>query len=328
MFSKSVPFLCAALAFGTTAAAQSGPAEVARRDLLRDADVARTAGDHARALDLATRAGQIRMTTSLRLLLAQEHEATGHLVDALDHASGCAREAEADATMRNRQQVQGICQALVASITPRVGNLVVQVSSPPPGLVVRVAGHEVNPALYGVAFPVMPGSVAVEVGGEGVVASREEVQVRAGARVEVSPRVQVRVVEAAATGAGAGGVDARVAPVQPPVVERSSGPGAGPWVLVGIGGAAAVAGGVMFYLADQARIDRNEADRLNQEGRAVEANESFRTNALIGNVLMGAAIACGVSGVVWAVAGRGRSNAQVALMPMSGGAMLGVGGAL
>jgi hypothetical protein len=326
MLSKSVPFLCAVLAFGATAAAQSGPAEVARRELLRDADVARTAGDHARALDLATRAGQIRMTTSLRLLLAQEHEATGHLVEALDHASGCAREAEADATMRNRQQVQGICQALVASITPRVGNLVVQVSSPPPGLVVRVAGHEVNPALYGVAFPVMPGSVAVEVGGEGVVAAREEVQVRAGARVEVSPRVQVRVAEAAATGAGAGGVDARVAPMQPPVVERSSGPGAGPWVLVGIGGAAAVAGGVMFYLANEERLTR---DALNVvQGDAERADSSFRRNAYIGDGLMGAAIVCGVSGIVWAVAGRGRSNAQVAVMPMNGGAMVGVGGAL
>jgi hypothetical protein len=146
----------------------------------------------------------------------------------------------------------------------------VQVSSPPPGLVVRVAGHEVNPALYGVAFPVMPGSVAVEVGGEGVVAAREEVQVRAGARVEVSPRVQVRVVEAAATGAGAGGVDARVAPMQAPVVERSSGPGAGPWVLVGIGGAAAVAGGVMLVLGENARGER---DRNCPNGACAGENE-------------------------------------------------------
>ncbi len=320
MFTRGLLIACVALTFGATANAQSGSAEVARRDLLQGADTARNAGDHARSLELATRAGQIRMTTSLRLLLAQEHEALGHYVDALDHASGCAREAEADATMRNREQVLGICRALVTSITPRVGNLVVQVSSPPPGLVVRVAGHEVNAALYGVAFPVMPGSVAVEVAGEGIVASREEVQVAAGAQVVVTPRVRRAEVATSA------GTDARVAMVQAPAVERSSGPGAGPWVLVGIGGAAAIAGGVMFYLANEERAARDAPNVVH--GDAERADSNFRRNAYIGDGLLGAAIVCGVSGVLWGVLGRSRSEARVAVMPMTGGAMFGVGGAL
>lgn len=322
MFTRGLLIACVALTFGATANAQTGSAEVARRELLQGADTARNAGDHARSLDLATRAGQIRMTTSLRLLLAQEHEALGHLVDALDHASGCAREAEADATMRNREQVLGICRALVTSITPRVGNLVVQVSSPPPGLVVRVAGHEVNAALYGVAFPVMPGSVAVEVAGEGIVASREEVQVAAGAQVEVTPRVRRAEVSTSA------GVDARVAPVQAPAVVRSSGPGAGPWVLVGIGGAAAIAGGVMFGLANQARIDRDNAVERDDRATAERENSTWHDFAIAGDVLMGVAVVGAVSGVLWGVLGRSRSEARVAVIPMTGGAMLGVGGAL
>ena len=75
------------LAWASVATAQTSPTEIARRDLLDQAEAARAAGDHARALDLATRASQLRVTPSLRLLLAQEHQALGHVLEALDQSA-------------------------------------------------------------------------------------------------------------------------------------------------------------------------------------------------------------------------------------------------
>ena len=73
---RSVPKLIAGclLLAASECPAQTSPTEVARRELLQGADAARAAGDHPRALDLARRAGEIRMTPSVRLLLAQESE--------------------------------------------------------------------------------------------------------------------------------------------------------------------------------------------------------------------------------------------------------------
>ncbi len=333
MFRRGGPILLAALTFGAAASAQTGPAEVARRDLLRDADAARDAGDHARALELATRAAQIRMTTSLRLLLAQEQEATGHLVEALDHASGCVREAEADTTLHNRERLQRICGALVASITPRIGNVVVQVPSPPPGLVVRVAGHEVNAALYGVPLPVMPGRVVVEVGGEGIEPSREEVQVAAGARAEVRPRVQRHEERAARTPLRTA-VDPRVVSVAP--AERR-GPGVGPWVLVGLGAASAVAGGVLLAVASAYHSDsgnlcpaltcRSDADIQTARG----LDDSYVTFWNSGIAALSAGGAVVAVGLLWyAVAPRGERSRSVSwsVAPTALGVSLSVGGDL
>lgn len=291
--------------------AQTSPTEVARRELLQNADAARAAGDHARALDLARRAGEIRMTPSVRLLLAQESEAMGALLEALDHASGCVREAEADATLRNRATILENCRALETALRPRLGSVVLHLDAPPPGTVIRMAGHEIPAALFGVPVRVMPGAVVVEVAGDGVEASREEVQVTAGASVDVTPQVRalervVAHVESTATTQTAS--PPPVAASTPPViVVRESGPGPAPWILVGLGAAAAVTGVVLFGLSESARSEREEAcpnrrcptNEAAARGLSAQERYEWQHNAGLPTLIAGAAVAVG--GVLWYV---------------------------
>ena len=74
---------CAGAAF-----AQSDADMAARRLLLEQAQQARTGGDHTRALDLASRAGRISMTASVRRFIAEEENSLGRYASALG-SFGC-----------------------------------------------------------------------------------------------------------------------------------------------------------------------------------------------------------------------------------------------
>ncbi len=309
---RSVPKLIAGclLLAASECPAQTSPTEVARRELLQGADAARAAGDHPRALDLARRAGEIRMTPSVRLLLAQESEVTGSLLEALDHASGCVREAEADATLRNRATILTNCRALESALRPRLGSVVLQVGTPPAGAVIRVAGHEIPAALFGLPVRVMPGSVVVEVGGEGIEASHQEVQVAAGTSVDVP--VQVRAVESAAIATVA---DTRLSlATQTVTPAQNGGPGAGPWVLVGTGGAAVIAGGILLAMgASELRL----RDGLNCQYRdspcAPEYNDHDNNQFQYTNWGTGVAAAGATAmaaGVLWWLIARSTGDSQ------------------
>jgi hypothetical protein len=98
---SSMGFALTTLAWGYPALAQTTN-DALRRDLLAQAEQARDPGDHARSVDLATRAAQLRMTPSLGLMIAQEHEQLGHVVEAIDYARRCASDAAGDGTLRER----------------------------------------------------------------------------------------------------------------------------------------------------------------------------------------------------------------------------------
>lgn len=151
------------------ARAQDSRAELARRDLLSRAERARAAGDHAEALALGRQAAEIRATPSLRFMLAQEHRALGHLVDAFDQASACAREADADAAVRNRELLLENCRSLAAEVEPMLARLAVDVAPRSvDGLRVLVGESELPRVLLGVPMPTMPGPVVVRVEATGV----------------------------------------------------------------------------------------------------------------------------------------------------------------
>ena len=123
----------AVLTASSSALAQADT-DALRRDLVAQAERAREAGDHQHAAELAGRAAALRMSPSLALLLAQEHEQLGHLVTALDHARRCITDATSDPALRNRDRLLGICHELTEVLSPRVGSVPVRV---PPDLAHR-----------------------------------------------------------------------------------------------------------------------------------------------------------------------------------------------
>ncbi|MFO0648236.1 MAG: hypothetical protein U0326_18500 [Polyangiales bacterium] len=342
--------LCLALR-SSTVFAQAGTEELARRQLLVEADAARNSGDHARALDRAQRAGQIRMTPSVRLLIAQESEAMlaqpGHdenILVALTAAESCVAEATSSLTLDRRDDILRGCRNVADRMRPRIARVQVAVPVPAPADVrVRVNGAEVPRALWGVDYPVLPGEVVVEASVADGRTFRESHVTPAGASWGVTvefpaapppprqppPTPPTREVV----------TPAPPRPIPPP--PRRS---VVPWVVVGAGAAVAVSSVIFFALQQGAQGDRERlcpndasgggacpsADALTQ---ATSAQSSERAYNTAGWVLAGVGGAAAIGGLVWALTSRGDASPQRTALrwsvtPSAGGVMGVVGGAL
>ena len=166
--------------------AQTDP-DATRRLLLEQADQASRGGDHASALDLARRAGALRMTPSLRLFIAQEDEEIGDLAGAFGNADVCVHEVERDRAMHNREQILAACRSAAARLRGRVAYVTVLVAEPrPPGLHITMGGTALSDALLGVQNVVTPGPVAIVATADGRQTFRNTVTVTAGATAYVT----------------------------------------------------------------------------------------------------------------------------------------------
>jgi hypothetical protein len=162
--------------------AQTGAQLATRRLLLEQAQAARAAGDHARALDLARHAAEIRMSPSVRMFVAEEEAATGQLAAALGDADQCAIDAQHDQASQTHEEIFTACRQLEASLRSRVGQIVVNVSEPAiPGLQVTVAGDPLGSSLFGTPSVVTAGDVVVEAHAPGYAPVRQTVHVAAEA---------------------------------------------------------------------------------------------------------------------------------------------------
>ncbi|MDP3221313.1 MAG: hypothetical protein Q8S73_44935 [Deltaproteobacteria bacterium] len=302
------------LVTASTATAQTD-GDALRRDLLAQADQAREAGDHARAVQFAERAAALRMSPSLALLLAQEHEQLGHLVTALDHARRCTADATSDTALRNRDRLLGICRELAGVLTGRVGHITVRVPTELARATVRVGDRELPSAAWGVAVSVDPGEVVVRVSDE----TRHHVQtltvrVVAGTNVEVevpAPEVTAPLTpEPRRVLAQPERTAARV--VTPPEGPPRRGAGAGPWVVVGFGAAAFASAGVLWALHDGAMSERDGAcDVGGCDPSAIDADARMRTLTTATNVAIGLGSAAGAGAAVWwLVSGLGGRETQ------------------
>jgi hypothetical protein len=317
-------------AFPSASFAQSTDDDL-RRDLLVQADQAREAGDHARALDLATRAGQLRMTPSLSLMLAQEHEQLGHVVEALHNARRCVTDANADATLRNRERIQRLCTDLVAALEGHVARVTLRVSETPEGTTVQVANRSLPPAVWGVAVPVDPGDVEVRVQCPDGRSYARTLHLASGANEEVV--VTLSAAPSAATviptpeAATPRPVEVRIDPS--PRARSGSGPGVGPWVLAGVGVVALGSAGLFWALHGSAVTERDAAcDANGCDPSSVDANaraQTFTTAANVGLALGGAAL---VGGAVWFLVARSRTSEVPAVRPSAWLSPVGAGVAL
>ena len=169
-----------------SASAQTDMDSGARLNLLHQAEEASRANDHARALDLARRAGQIAMSISVRMFVAQEEVALGQLATAYADAGLCVTESRRDTTSRNRDAVLAQCQLIVSRVETRLGHVTLQVPNPAPaGLHITVAGLPVNAAFFGAPYIVSPGNVAIHATADDGTSFDATVAVAEGATVAV-----------------------------------------------------------------------------------------------------------------------------------------------
>lgn len=321
---QSKPFaLGLSIALRVTAAyAQTGPEELVRRELLNEADAARNAGDHARALDRARRAMQIRATPSVGLIIAQEAEALstqpdhGHLVlEALSAAENCAAQARLDPTLRNREVILVRCREVAEHMRPRVGRVRLSVQGPTlPGMNVQVNGSAVPQAVWSVDYPVVPGRVRVDAVTPDGREFHTEAEVSAGSTqtltvvVPVTPTVVARAETTAPP--------QRAPHVPPPPPPRQSHVGA--WALVGTGAALTVAGGVFLGLRFSNVSERERlcpagaCPNVNDFNTATAAQDSAKTYNTAGFVLVGVGVAAITAGVLWRVLGAPREAPRAA----------------
>src|SRR6516225_49937 len=110
----------------TLAQAQSDSAEA--QNLMKKAQAARAAGDHATALLLASRASEIRMTPAVRLFIAEEQAEVGDVAGAMNNAEACAHEA-AESKLNN---IVRSCRGLLGRLQQFAARLVVTVPAPTP----------------------------------------------------------------------------------------------------------------------------------------------------------------------------------------------------
>lgn len=187
-----------ACAATSNAFAQTGAEIASRHILLNRAMDARDQGDHARALDLAERAGRLRMTASVRYFIAEEQSALSLITDALASAEQCLLEVGREPASRNRHAVEANCRRLVDQLHQRVGYVVVLVSRSPANTVVQVNGHSLPSALLGAPFVVAAGRVSIDATADGCEPMHNEVLVppthTINVEITLSPRVMVTPV--------------------------------------------------------------------------------------------------------------------------------------
>lgn len=320
--------LLATLVMSTTAAhAQSLSAveQEARGALLEEAQRARAAHDHAAALTAARRAHSMQPTPSVRLFIAEEEREERLYARAFVDARLCASEARRDPNLRNREAIAERCDAMAQSLAAQVGRVDLRVSSPPAGLHVRVGDEEVPPSVWGVPYVSSPGTVRIEAVAEGYEPFARSFEVRAGETTTVS----IALDPARATAS---------APTLPSTDARREGatvrgPGAGPWVLIGTGGAMVVASAALAGVVaiDVGYCDAQPDASIPIEQRGCTAAQAAErqprvTGAAISAWALGATgLAAVAAGALWRALAPGSSSAReraVQLVPAPAGVSL------
>ncbi len=150
------PSLALALAL-CSSALRAQDATARRRAMIDQAASSSRAGDHRQAIELLARAGSLRMTPGLRMVLAQEQRLADRAADAFDTATRCLAELGAS-NEDGRAQIEAECRSIVDALRARVGRLRVVAPSPAPaGLRVEVGGVRLDLARLAEPVTVEPG---------------------------------------------------------------------------------------------------------------------------------------------------------------------------
>jgi hypothetical protein len=320
--------LLSALALGRGADAQEAHAEAARRVLVAQAQRAADDGDHARAVELLTRAAQVRTSPSLRQFLVDELLETRAWLRAYVEAVQCQREATADATLPYRREILRDCVRAEARARPHLAQLVVNAPEDAPTLRVRAAGADVPRAFWGVQFPVASGAVVLDANTDDGRTFRAELTLGEGetrtVTVVLSPAATRTVVTPPPPPLPPTPPPSLPPPPPRPLVFVAPTPSSRPmrtaaWVSVGIGAAGAVTGAIAMGLLSVRAEEFNamttcgEAEPSRGAPGCAEAYDrtvTTRAAFVTGWVIAGVGVVAGA--VLHAVASR---SARVATAP-------------
>ncbi len=343
-------------ALGVAALLEAGSAmaqsDRERRSLIERAEHHYERGRYDRALTTAMRAAELGMSPSLRFFIAVQHQALGHTLDALDGAERCAQEAAHDASISDRDELVARCNRLASLLEASVARVQIRVPDRvPESFHVNIQGGEIDRARWSAPIAVLPGRIVVEGRLPESPSLREEFDLAAGQRREVSFERFFPAPPVASTPAPTadGHVETPVAtpvarpPIAPtltasPLIVRPQaerGPGAAPWIVAGAG-AVILGGAGAFYTLREA--DVAERDRLcgtpactaDQETDARSLDDRARTWNTLTNVSLGVGAAAVVGGLTWWFFARPSSPPRVSawISPREGSFVAGLGGAL
>jgi hypothetical protein len=286
-----------------------GDAEATRQALIQEAAAASQSGDHARAIDRARRAAAIRMSASLRFLLAREELAVGLPLEAHTHAAACIDEVAASPALANGEMLRARCEALRDETERSLARLTVRLPSPrPTALRVVVDGIPADLAQLDVARVRLPGAVEVVATAEGFERFRETRTLSVGERATIT--LALRRPPPAVAG-----------PVAPPPAraEPRSTSFAGPWALGGVAAAGLISVAVLGGLAldaQRARDARCATAASCDLAGAAAADARYRELATGANVSLAVASGFAVAALTWWLVARGsRATSRVTATP-------------
>ncbi|MFO0554721.1 MAG: hypothetical protein U0271_40460 [Polyangiaceae bacterium] len=175
----------ACVLWSAVAFADLTPEQVAaRRQLIEQAQTARSTGDHARALELAELAGKLSMSVSLRRFIAEEQLALGDSAAALGSAELCAQGASVPGSVEAEHRAP--CEEVASQAKASVGYIVIKLKSPVADVVVRAGGRDVPAELLGQRYVVTAGSIAIEASARGYKPVTQTARVGRGEEVAIT----------------------------------------------------------------------------------------------------------------------------------------------
>ncbi len=182
--------LAVALAAGP-AAAQSDADRATARQLGREGGEALKANEHAKALDLFSRAERLYKAPTLSLGRARALAGTGKLVSALEAYRGIVREGPGQDPTGAFAKAVAAASAEAARLEPRLGGVILTLQGPGSAQI-TLDGEPFPDAALGVKRPVDPGPHLVRAQADGFAPAEANFEVAEGGSASVALRLERR----------------------------------------------------------------------------------------------------------------------------------------
>ena len=274
-------------------------------------------GKCAEAIPPLERAESLYHAPSILGRLGECQVAVGQLVLGTENLNRTVREPLAANAPQAFRDAQVRAQKVLDAALPRIARLVIRVSPEVPNVTVNIGKAEVPAALLGAERPTDPGTHQITASAPGYLQAQSYVTLTEGGRQELTLSL-VKDPNAAAAAAPPPTPAAPVRPAtpisHPPSVPESK-PKTAAYVLLGVGAAGLVTGGVTGVMALGKKNDLDCPDKECPPGTQQDNLDSAKTLALVSTIGFGVGIAGAVVGTILLVSGGKSESPQTATLP-------------